>query len=54
MAIIINGSSRFAAAAASRALSLAILAGVLAHEIDALHRGIRAARDEPVRRAGFR
>jgi hypothetical protein len=40
--------------AASRALSLAIRAGALADEIDALHRDIRAARDEPVRRAGFR
>jgi hypothetical protein len=36
------------------ALSLAIRAEALADEIDALHRDIRAARDEPVRRAGFR
>jgi hypothetical protein len=54
MAIMINDSSRYAAAAASRALSLAIRAEALADEIDALHRDIRAARDEPVRRAGFR
>ena len=54
MAIVINDSSRYAAAATSRALSLAIRAGALADEIDALYCGIRAARDEPVRRAGFR
>ena len=45
---------RYAAAAASRALSLAIRAEALADEIDALHRDIRAAGDEPVRWAGFR
>jgi hypothetical protein len=54
MTIMINDSSRYAAAAAGRALSLAIRAEALADEIDALHRDIRAARDEPVRRAGFR
>jgi hypothetical protein len=54
MAIMINDSSRYAAAAASRALSLAIRAEALADEIDALHRDIRAAGDEPVRWAGFR
>jgi hypothetical protein len=54
MAIMINDSSRYAAAAASRAFSLAIHAEVLADEIDALHRDICAARDEPVRQAGFR
>jgi hypothetical protein len=53
MTILINDSSRYAAAA-SRALSLAIRALALANEIDALQRDIRAARDEPVRRAGFR
>jgi hypothetical protein len=45
---------RYAAAAASREFSLAIRAEALADEIDALHCDIRAARDEPVRRAGFR
>jgi hypothetical protein len=50
MAIMINDSSRYAAAAAS----LAIRAEALADEIDALHRDIRAACDEPVRWAGFR
>jgi hypothetical protein len=54
MAIMINDNSRYAAAAASRALSLAIRAEALADEIDALHRDIRTARDEPVHRAGFR
>ena len=54
MAIMINDSSRYAAAAASWALSLAIRAEALADEIDALHRDIRAAGDEPVRWAGFR
>jgi hypothetical protein len=54
MAITINGSSRYAAAAASPALSLAIHAGALADEVDALHRDIRAARDEAVGRAGLR
>jgi hypothetical protein len=37
MAIMINDSSRYAAAAASRALSFAIRAEALADEIDALH-----------------
>ncbi len=54
MPILINDSSRYAAAAASRALSLAIRTEALADEIDALHRDVRASRDEPVRRAGFR
>jgi hypothetical protein len=54
MAIMINDSSRYAAAAASRALSLAIRAEALADEIDALHRDLRAAGDEPGRRAGLR
>jgi hypothetical protein len=54
MAIMINDSSRYAAAAAGRALSLAIGAEVLADEIDALHRDIRAASDETVRWADFR
>jgi hypothetical protein len=54
MAIMINDSSRCAAATASQALSLAIRAGALADEIDALHRAIRAARDQPLRWAGFR
>jgi hypothetical protein len=54
MAIMINDSSRYAAAAAGRALSLAVRVEALADEIDTLHRDIGAARDEPVRRAGFR
>ena len=54
MTIMINDSSRHVAATASRALSLAIRAKTLADEIDALHRDIRAACDEPVRWAGFR
>jgi len=54
MAIMINDSSRYAAAAAGRALSLAMRAGALADEIDALHRDICAARDEPVHWAGLR
>jgi hypothetical protein len=54
MAIMINDSSCYAAAAAGRALSLAMRAEALADEIDALHREVRAARDEPLRRAGFR
>jgi hypothetical protein len=54
MAIMINDSSRYAAAAAGRAVSLAMRAEALADEIDALHRDVRAARDEPLRRAGFR
>ena len=54
MIIMINDSSRYAAAAAGRALGLAIRAEALADEIDALHRDIGVARDEPVRRAGFR
>jgi hypothetical protein len=51
---MINDSSRYASAAAGRALSLAVRAEALADEIDALHRDIRAARHQPVRRAGFR
>jgi hypothetical protein len=43
-----------AAAAADRALGLAVRAAALADEIDALHGGIRATRDDSVRRAGFR
>ncbi len=53
MTIMINDSSQYAAAAAGRALGLAIRVEALADEIHALQ-GIRAARDEPVRRAGFR
>jgi hypothetical protein len=53
MTIMINDSSRYAAAAASRARSLAIQTVALTDQIDALHRDIRAARDEPVLRAGF-
>jgi hypothetical protein len=53
MTIMINDSSRYTAAAASRALSFAIRAAALADEIHALHHGIRAAGDEPVRRSGF-
>jgi hypothetical protein len=53
VAIMINDSSGCAAAAASRALSLAIRAKALADEIDALRRDIRGARDEPVHRAGL-
>jgi hypothetical protein len=51
---MINNTCRYATAAANRALGLAVRAETLADEIDALHRDIRAARDEPVRRAGFR
>jgi hypothetical protein len=54
MPIMINDSSRYSAAAAGRALSLAIRAEALSDEIGTLHRDIRAARDEPVHRAGFR
>jgi hypothetical protein len=54
MPITINDTSRYATAAAGRALSLAVRAEALADEVDALHRDIRTARDEPVRRAGFR
>ncbi|HXZ72271.1 MAG TPA: hypothetical protein VEH31_15570 [Streptosporangiaceae bacterium] len=54
MAIMINDSSLYAAAVAGRALSLTIRAEALADQIDALHRNIRGARDEPVRRAGLR
>ncbi len=54
MRIMINDSSRYAAAAAGRALSLAVRTEALADEINALHRDIRAARDESVRRGGFR
>jgi len=46
--------SRHASAAVDRALSLAVRAAALADEIEALHDAVRAARDEPVRRAGFR
>jgi hypothetical protein len=45
---------RHASAVADRALGLAIRTAALADEIDTLHSSIRAARDEPVRRAGFR
>jgi hypothetical protein len=45
---------RHASAVADRALSLAVRAAALADEIDTLHSSIRSARDEPVRRAGFR
>jgi hypothetical protein len=51
---MINDAFRYAAGAAGQALGLAVLAAALADEIDALHRVIRAADDEPVRRAGFR
>jgi hypothetical protein len=54
MAIMINDSARYAAAVASRALGLAVRIEALADEIDVLHGDIRAARDEPVRGAGFR
>jgi hypothetical protein len=54
MPIMINDSSRCAADAAGRALSLAVRIEALADEIDSLHGDIEAARDEPVRREGFR
>jgi hypothetical protein len=54
MTIKINDTSGYAPTTASRALSLAVRAEALADEIDVLHHEIRAARDEPVRRAGFR
>src|SRR5262249_11259949 len=54
MPIMINDTSRYASAAAGRAISLAVRAEALADEINALHRDIRDAQDEPVRRAGFR
>jgi len=54
MTIMIDGSSRYAAAIAARALRLAVRAEALADEIRAVHRDICAARDEPVRLAGFR
>lgn len=54
MTIMIKDSSRYAAAAAGWALSLAVRAEVLADEIGILHGDVRAARDEPVRRARFR
>jgi hypothetical protein len=54
MTIMINDSARYAEAVAGRSLSLAVRIEALADEIDALHGDIRAARDEPVRRAGFR
>jgi hypothetical protein len=54
MAIMINDSSRYSAAAAGRVLSLAVRAEALADEINRLHRDIRAAGDEPVPWTGFR
>lgn len=51
---MINDTSRYATAAEDQALSLAVRCATLADEIDALHREIRAARDESVRQAGFR
>lgn len=54
MTTMIKDSARYAEAVAGRSLSLAIRLEALADEIDALHSDIRAARDEPVRRAGFR
>jgi hypothetical protein len=54
MTIMIKDSARYAEAIAGRSLSLAVRLEALADEIDALHGDIRAARDEPVRRAGFR
>jgi hypothetical protein len=51
---MINDTFRYATAAAHQALGLAVRAAALADEIDALHRVIRAAGDEFVRRAGFR
>lgn len=45
---------RHASAVADQALGLAVRAAALTDEIDALHDAIRAARDEPVRQAGFR
>jgi hypothetical protein len=54
MTIMIEDSSRYAAVVAGRAIRLAIRAEALADEIGTLHGDIRAARDEPVRRAGFR
>lgn len=53
MKSMIKDSARHAAAIAGRSLSLVVRIEALADEIDALHRDIRAARDEPVRRAGF-
>ena len=48
----INEPSRYASAAAARALRLAVRAEALADEIEALQGDIRAARDESVQRAG--
>jgi hypothetical protein len=54
MTLKINDSSRCAAAIAARAIGLAVRAAALADEIGALCRDIRTARNDPVRRAGFR
>ena len=54
MPIMINDSFRYASVASGRALSLAIRIEALADDIDALHGDIRAARNEAVRRTGFR
>jgi hypothetical protein len=54
MTIMIKDSARYAQAVAGRSLSLAIRLEAFADEIDALHSDIRAARDEPVQRPGFR
>jgi hypothetical protein len=51
---MIYDSCRYASDAAVRALSLAVRAEALSDEIDALRHDVRAARDEAVRRAGFR
>jgi hypothetical protein len=50
---MINDTFLYATAAADQALGLAVHVAALADEIDALHRVIRAAGDEPVRRTGF-
>ena len=54
MTLKINEASRHASAAAARALSPVVRAEALADGIDALQGDIRAARNESVRRAGFR
>ena len=54
MPSMINDSSRYAASVAGRALSLAIRIEALVDEAKNIQRDIQAARDEPVRRAGFR
>jgi hypothetical protein len=51
---MINDTSRHVTAVEDQALSLAVRCAALADEIDALHREVRAARNESVRQAGFR